>query len=92
MASPPCGISARPELDVKSQFMTREGLYKMMALSEYTRPNRVGYAAPGGGGMGGVGGGATAGAGGSNTNPPVRVSFARGDGSVNRLDNGKKTF
>ena len=32
---------AREEL--KTQFMTREGTYQLMTLSEYTRPNRVGY-------------------------------------------------
>ena len=28
--------------DVKTQFCTREGAYKLMSLSEYSRPNRVG--------------------------------------------------
>ncbi len=36
------GTGTRDEL--KTQFMTREGLYKLMTLSEYSRPNRVGYA------------------------------------------------
>jgi hypothetical protein len=36
------GGGSREEL--KTQFMTREGLYKLMTLSEYSRPNRVGYA------------------------------------------------
>ncbi len=27
--------------DPKTQFMTREGTYKLMTLSEYSRPNRV---------------------------------------------------
>ena len=31
-----------PEL--KTQFMTREGTYRLMTLAEYSRPNRVGYA------------------------------------------------
>ena len=41
--------------------MTREGTYRLMTLSEYSRPNRVGYAnnAQGGSGAG----------------VPVRVSF-----------------
>ncbi|CAH0400407.1 unnamed protein product [Chilo suppressalis] len=29
--------------DVKTQFLTREGTYRLMTLSEYSRPNRVGY-------------------------------------------------
>lgn len=29
--------------ELKTQFMTREGTYKLMTLSEYSRPNRVGY-------------------------------------------------
>ncbi|XP_011496285.1 PREDICTED: WD repeat-containing protein 20 isoform X2 [Ceratosolen solmsi marchali] len=29
--------------DLKTQFITREGTYKLMTLSEYSRPNRVGY-------------------------------------------------
>lgn len=29
--------------DVKTQFVTREGTYRLMTLSEYTRPNRVAY-------------------------------------------------
>lgn len=29
--------------DVKTQFITREGTYRLMTLSEYSRPNRVGY-------------------------------------------------
>ena len=35
------GSGQREEL--KTQFMTREGTYHLMALAEYTRPNRVGY-------------------------------------------------
>lgn len=48
---------------IKSQFMTREGTYKLMTLSEYSRPNRVPYNTQGGN-MAGGGGSA-----------PVRVSF-----------------
>lgn len=29
--------------EVKTQFSTREGIYRLMTLSEYSRPNRVGY-------------------------------------------------
>lgn len=29
--------------DLKTQFLTREGTYRLMNLSEYSRPNRVGY-------------------------------------------------
>ncbi|KAF8784717.1 WD repeat-containing protein 20-like [Argiope bruennichi] len=29
--------------ELKTQFMTREGVYKLMTLSEYSRPNRVGF-------------------------------------------------
>lgn len=29
--------------DLKTQFLTREGVYRLMNLSEYSRPNRVGY-------------------------------------------------
>ena len=29
--------------DIKTQFITREGTYKLMTLSEYSRPNRVSY-------------------------------------------------
>lgn len=29
--------------DLKTQFVTREGEYRLMTLSEYSRPNRVGY-------------------------------------------------
>uniref|UniRef100_A0A182VCA5 Uncharacterized protein n=1 Tax=Anopheles merus TaxID=30066 RepID=A0A182VCA5_ANOME len=29
--------------DLKTQFATREGEYRLMTLSEYSRPNRVGY-------------------------------------------------
>ena len=29
--------------EIKTQFMTREGTYKLMPLSEYSRPNKVSY-------------------------------------------------
>ncbi|XP_063226257.1 WD repeat-containing protein 20 [Bacillus rossius redtenbacheri] len=29
--------------ELKTQFITREGIYRLMTLSEYSRPNRVGY-------------------------------------------------
>lgn len=29
--------------DIKTQFITREGTYKLMTSAEYSRPNRVGY-------------------------------------------------
>lgn len=29
--------------ELKTQFYTREGTYRLMTLSEYSRPNRVGY-------------------------------------------------
>ncbi|XP_055307963.1 WD repeat-containing protein 20 homolog isoform X2 [Sitodiplosis mosellana] len=29
--------------DLKTQFITREGTYRLITLSEYSRPNRVGY-------------------------------------------------
>lgn len=29
--------------DLKTQFATREGTYRLLTLSEYSRPNRVGY-------------------------------------------------
>lgn len=29
--------------DLKTQFVTREGTYRLITLSEYSRPNRVGY-------------------------------------------------
>ena len=51
--------------ELKTQFMTREGTYRLMTLSEYSRPNRVGYAntAQGGTASSGCPGG------------PVKVSF-----------------
>lgn len=36
--------------DVKTQFVTREGTYRLMTLSEYSRPNRVGYTSGSGSG------------------------------------------
>ena len=36
-----CSSSSRMD-ELKTQFMTREGLYRLMTLSEYSRPNRVG--------------------------------------------------
>lgn len=33
--------------ELKTQFMTREGVYKLMTLSEYSRPNRIGFNAQG---------------------------------------------
>ena len=29
--------------DIKTQFVTREGYYKLMTSAEYCRPNRLGY-------------------------------------------------
>ena len=50
--------------EIKTQFMTREGKYRLMTLSEYSRPNRIGYAnAAQGGTATGCSGG------------PVKVSF-----------------
>lgn len=31
------------QMELKTQFATREGTYRLMTLSEYSRPNRVGY-------------------------------------------------
>ena len=52
--------------ELKTQFMTREGTYRLMTLSEYSRPNRVGYANTAQGGTA-AGGGCPGG--------PVKVSF-----------------
>jgi hypothetical protein len=30
-------------IDIKTQFVTREGYYKLMTCAEYSRPNRLGY-------------------------------------------------
>ena len=59
------GNAANCDDELKTQFMTREGTYRLMTLSEYSRPNRVGYAnaAQGGGTSAGCPGG------------PVKVSF-----------------
>ncbi|KAK0410345.1 hypothetical protein QR680_005078 [Steinernema hermaphroditum] len=72
MQQPNCGTNisncveacAAPSKDeVKSQFVTREGLYKMMTLAEYSRPNRTQMAqTPGAQNVG---------------SGPVRVSFVR---------------
>lgn len=68
--------------ELKTQFMTREGIYRLMTLSEYSRPNRVGYAnsaqgttavSAGGGGAGSAGGGGATG--GCSGGGPVKVSF-----------------
>lgn len=45
--------------EIKTQFSTIEGLYKLLPLPEYSRPNRVVYNNSGT----------------SNTSPPVKVSF-----------------
>lgn len=36
-------MDANGKDDLKTQFATREGVYRLMTLSEYSRPNRVGY-------------------------------------------------
>ena len=54
--------SSSPNDELKTQFMTREGTYRLMTLSEYSRPNRVGYANNGQGAAG--------------VSAPVKVSFA----------------
>lgn len=36
-------LDANLKDDLKTQFITREGVYRLMTLSEYSRPNRVGY-------------------------------------------------
>jgi len=58
------GSNANCDEELKTQFMTREGIYRLMTLSEYSRPNRVGYANS-------AQGGTTAGCPGG----PVKVSF-----------------
>jgi hypothetical protein len=30
-------------IEIKTQFVTREGYYKLMTCAEYSRPNRLGY-------------------------------------------------
>ena len=65
MSSLDCGIRnscSSPNDELKTQFMTREGTYRLMTLSEYSRPNRVGYANNGQGAAG--------------MSAPVKVSFA----------------
>ncbi|XP_016925385.4 WD repeat-containing protein 20 [Drosophila suzukii] len=36
-------LDASVKDDLKTQFVTREGTYRLLTLSEYSRPNRVGY-------------------------------------------------
>ncbi|EDW67647.1 WD repeat-containing protein 20 [Drosophila virilis] len=36
-------LDANVKDDLKTQFVTREGTYRLLTLSEYSRPNRVGY-------------------------------------------------
>lgn len=31
------------DVELKTNFVTREGVYRLLNLSEYSRPNRVGY-------------------------------------------------
>jgi len=70
--------------ELKTQFMTREGCYRLMAQADYSRPNRVGYCSTTGGqvsgsGIGGSQGGVGQGSGSQGGNPsgaPVKVSFA----------------
>jgi len=65
MSSLDCAIRSScisPNDELKTQFMTREGTYRLMTLSEYSRPNRVGYANNGQGAAG--------------VSAPVKVSFA----------------
>ena len=75
--------------DIKAQFMTREGLYKLMTLSEYSRPNRVSYTvpAPPGGTTGAPGNAA-----GTGGPPPVRVSFSREVGPKGVVSEQKIVF
>lgn len=40
-----CETAAKDE--IKTQFLTREGNYKLMTSAEYSRPNRLGYSAQG---------------------------------------------
>nr|XP_053644405.1 WD repeat-containing protein 20-like isoform X1 [Cherax quadricarinatus] len=63
--------------EIKTQFTTIEGVYRLLPLSEYSRPNRVAYNNSGG----------------SGTIPPVRVSFVSlpdSSGNVNSI-NGDRT-
>lgn len=34
-----------PGTELKQQFVTKEGVYKLMTLSEYSRPNKMPYSA-----------------------------------------------
>lgn len=43
MHQSPVAMDANGKDDLKTQFATREGVYRLMTLSEYSRPNRVGY-------------------------------------------------
>ena len=52
--------------DIRTQFSTREGIYKLVTLAEYSRPNRVAYNPMQGAGATAIGQG---------SNPAVRVSF-----------------
>lgn len=36
-------MESNKDHDLKTQFVTREGCYRLLNLSEYSRPNRVGY-------------------------------------------------
>lgn len=47
--------------DIKTQFTTVEGVYRLLPPSEYSRPNRVAYSSSGGGG----------------STPAVRVSLVK---------------
>ncbi len=84
--------SAAREAEVKTQFVTREGLYKIVPTAEYTKPNRgtsatsgggagVGYANQVGSISGGAGSTSATGGGTSGHGPggpaPVRVSFSQ---------------
>lgn len=64
--------------EIKTQFTTVEGVYRLLPLSEYSRPNRVAYNNSGG----------------SGSIPPVRVSFVSlpdPSGSVSNSINGDRT-
>lgn len=39
----PAGGEGGGKDELKTQFTTREGTYRVLSLSEYSRPNRVGY-------------------------------------------------
>lgn len=62
--------------DIKTQFTTIEGVYRLLPLSEYSRPNRVAYNNSGG----------------SGTSPPVRMSFVNlpeSNGSGNSINSDR---